>query len=111
MPSDTMVLELHGEWKAALQVQQSFMQASGPITGNLSYAARCRQMCEVGGDCYHFSPIPHDRLGFFIGDASGQGLAAALMISNVQSSFCTAAGFVENDPAAVIGAVNRQVHW
>jgi len=45
-----------------------------------------------------------------VGDASGKGLAAALMISNVQSSLRTAVAFAGNDGAAVLGAVNREVH-
>jgi hypothetical protein len=45
-----------------------------------------------------------------IGDASGKGLAAALMIANVQSSLRIAALFTGNDVAALLNAVNRQVH-
>ena len=78
MPGETMVMELLGEWKAARHVQQRFMQDSGPVTGNMSHAARCRQKCELGGDCCHFLRLSHDRLGFLVGDASGKGFAAAL---------------------------------
>jgi sigma-B regulation protein RsbU (phosphoserine phosphatase) len=62
------------------------MQHSGPTIDTLSYSARCRQVGELGGDCYDFAPLPHNRLAIAVGDASGKGLAAALMISNVLSS-------------------------
>jgi sigma-B regulation protein RsbU (phosphoserine phosphatase) len=76
----------------------------------LDYSARCRQVHALGGDCYDFAPVPNNRLSVAVGDASGKGLAAALMISNVQSSLRTAALFSGNDGAAIVGAVNRQVH-
>ena len=76
----------------------------------IAYGARCQQVGELGGDCYDFVPLPHNRLALAVADASGKGLAAALMIANVQSSLRTAASFAENDAAAVLGAVNRQVY-
>lgn len=110
MPGDAVVMETFSEWMTACEVQQRFMQHSGPTIDTLSYSARCRQVGELGGDCYDFVPLPHNRLALAVGDASGKGLAAALMISNVQSSLRTAASFTESDGAAVLGAVNRQVY-
>jgi phosphoserine phosphatase RsbU/P len=104
------VMDTFSDWTAACEVQQRFMQHLGATIDTLSYSARCRQVGELGGDCYAFVPLPHNRLAFAVGDASGKGLAAALMISNVQSSLRTAASFADSDVAAVIGAVNRQVY-
>jgi sigma-B regulation protein RsbU (phosphoserine phosphatase) len=77
---------------------------------SLDYSASCRQVHQLVGDCYDFVPLPDQRLSFTIGDASGKGLAAALMISNVQSSIRTAALFAGKEVAAVLRAVNRQVY-
>jgi sigma-B regulation protein RsbU (phosphoserine phosphatase) len=110
MPADAVVMETFGEWIAAYEVQQRFMQHRGATIDSLSYSARCRQVGELGGDCYDFVPLPHNRLALAVGDASGKGFAAALMIANVQSSLRTAASFAESDGAAVLGAVNRQVY-
>jgi hypothetical protein len=49
-------------------------------------------------------------LGLVVGDASGKGVAAALMIVSVQSSLLTAVLFAGNDPAALLKIVNLQVH-
>ena len=84
MPADAVVMESFGEWIAAYEVQQRFMQHRGTTIDTLSYGARCRQVGELGGDCYDFVPLPHNRLALAVGDASGKGLAAALMIANVQ---------------------------
>jgi sigma-B regulation protein RsbU (phosphoserine phosphatase) len=110
MSTATVVIETSSEWTAACEVQKRFLQYQDPVIDSLSYSAQCRQMRKLGGDCYDFVPLPHNRLALAVGDASGKGLAAALMISNVQSSLRTAAAFAGNDGVAVLGAVNRQVH-
>jgi len=104
------VVETCSEWTAASEVQQRSLQYLEPAIDTLSYSARCRQVRELGGDAYYFVSLPHNRLALAVGDASGKGLAAALMISNVQSSLRTAVAFAGNDGAAVLGAVNREVH-
>src|SRR6185437_11479133 len=76
----------------------------------VDYSARCRQVRALGGDCYDFLPSPDRRLAFLVGDASGKGLAAALMIANVQSSLLTAALFTGDDVAELLRIVNRQAY-
>jgi sigma-B regulation protein RsbU (phosphoserine phosphatase) len=108
--SDTMVVDVSQDWATACDVQQRFMHHDRPAADAIGYAARCRQLRDLGGDCYDFVPLAHNSLAFAIGDASGKSLPAALMIVNVQSSLRTAAFFVGNDPAAVLGAANRPLH-
>jgi phosphoserine phosphatase RsbU/P len=110
MTTDAEVLDVSWDWVTACDVQERFMQQVGLPIATLSFCARCRQMRALGGDFYDFVPLPHDRLAVAIGDASGKGLAAALMISNVQSSLRTAASIIGDDGPAVLAAVNRQVH-
>ena len=99
MSTDAVVMEPAGDWMAAFEVQQRFLQHSGPTIDSLDYSGRCRQMGEVGGDFYDFVTLPENRLALAIGDASGKGLAAALMISNVQSSLRTATLFAGSNRA------------
>ena len=110
MTSEAMIVDVSRDWAVACDVQQRFMQGLDRVAGTLDYAARCRQVRELGGDCYDFMPLPDDRLAVAVGDASGKSLAAALMISNVQSSLRTAAFFTCSDVAATVKAVNRHVH-
>jgi phosphoserine phosphatase RsbU/P len=110
MATDAVVMEPAGEWLAALEVQQRFLQHSGPGVDSLDYSGQCRQMGEVGGDFYNFGTIPGNRLAVAIGDASGKGFAAALMISNVQSSLRTATLFAGNNLDMALQAVSRQVY-
>jgi phosphoserine phosphatase RsbU/P len=109
MATNTFVVDVSRDWLAASEVQRRFMQ-TGPATEALCYKARCRQLRELGGDFYDFVSLPDNRLALAIGDASGKGLAAALMISNVQSSLRTAASIIDDDLAAVLEVVNHQVY-
>lgn len=110
MPMDAVMMETGSEWATAREVQQRFMQWWGSANDTLDYRAKCRQAHHLGGDCYDFVPLPGHCLALAVGDASGKGLAAALMIANVQSSLRTAALFTGNDGAAVLRVVNRQVY-
>lgn len=110
MQSEPAVMEIDREWAAASEVQRGFMPHLVDGIENLSYSARCRQLRELGGDCHDFVPLPDNRVAVTVGDASGKGLAAALMMSNVQSALRTAALLAGNDGAAIIDLVNRQVH-
>jgi phosphoserine phosphatase RsbU/P len=110
MQSETMVVDVSRDWAVACDVQERFMQTPRAGIDALAYSARCRQVRALGGDCYDFMPLTANRLALAVADACGNGLPAALMISNVQSSLRTAAGFAGNDAAAVVGAVNRLVH-
>jgi sigma-B regulation protein RsbU (phosphoserine phosphatase) len=107
---DALIMDNHREWAIARDVQKRFMQHLAPTIDTLDYSGRCRQVNDLGGDCYDLVPFAESGLAFAVGDASGKGLPAALMISNVQSSLRTAALFAGNDGAALLEAVNRQVY-
>lgn len=110
MTSNAVLTEAYSQLAAAGEVQQRFLQYDAPELETLRYSAECRQLCEVGGDCYDFIPLPNHQLAMAIGDASGKGLAAALIIASVQSSLRTATAFTGGDAPAVLAAVNRQAH-
>ncbi len=55
-------------------------------------------------------PLANDRLALVVGDASGKGVAAALMIASVQSSLRTAASFTGDDLATLLKVVNLQAY-
>jgi phosphoserine phosphatase RsbU/P len=110
MTTDGTVVDVSQDWALACDVQQGFMQAPCTASDSFDYSARCRQVRALGGDCYNFIPLKNDRLALVVGDASGKGLAAALMIANVQSSLRTAALFTGDDLAALFKVVNHQAY-
>jgi len=97
MTTDDVVVDVSQDWVLACDVQQRFMQSLGRTSDSVDYSARCRQVRALGGDCYDFMSLTNDRLALVVGDASGKGVAAALMIASVQSSLRTAALFTGND--------------
>lgn len=110
MITESVVVDVSQDWAIACDVQERFMEAPCGKTQRLRYTARCRQMRALGGDCFAFLPLPGRRVALAIGDASGKGLPAALIIANVQSSLRTAGLFAPDDVAAVVTAVNRQLY-
>ncbi len=110
MTPEDMVVDVSQDWVLACDVQQRFMRGPGRNTGSVDYSARCRQVRALGGDCYDFVPLRGDRLALVVGDASGKGLAAALMIASVQASLRTAALFTGDDLAELLSVVNLQAY-
>jgi sigma-B regulation protein RsbU (phosphoserine phosphatase) len=69
----------------ARDVQQRLLpQAFPPISG-LDYAGTCRAALGVGGDYYDFIPLSKTLLGIAIGDVSGKGIPAALLMASLRA--------------------------
>jgi sigma-B regulation protein RsbU (phosphoserine phosphatase) len=74
------------ELEIALEVQQRLFPQKLPHVDGLDFAGYCRPALGVGGDYYDFIRVPDGCLGIAIGDVSGKGIAAALMMANLQAS-------------------------
>jgi len=74
------------ELEIAKQVQARLFPQTLPPLKTLEYAGLCIQARKVGGDYYDFLDLGQERLGFVIGDISGKGIAAALLMANLQAS-------------------------
>ena len=110
MTIDDVVVDLSQDWVLACDVQQRFMQGLGRTNDSVDRSAQCRQVRALGDDCHDFVLLTDHRLGLVVGDASGKGVAAALMIASVLSSLRTAALFTGNDPAALLKIVNLRAY-
>jgi sigma-B regulation protein RsbU (phosphoserine phosphatase) len=67
----------------AAEIQRSLLPASPPAFPGYSIAARSIPAARVGGDFYDFLPVDPDTIVLAVGDASGHGLAAALLARDV----------------------------
>jgi serine phosphatase RsbU (regulator of sigma subunit) len=76
---------LSQELELARQVQARLFPQSQPALSTLEYAAVCIQARHIGGDYYDFLDLGRDQLGLVIGDISGKGVAAALLMANLQA--------------------------
>lgn len=74
------------ELEIARDVQQRLLpQDVSPIPG-LDHAGYCRPAKFVGGDYYDFLPMQESGLLFTLGDVSGKGIAAAVLMAGIQAS-------------------------
>ena len=71
------------ELEQAVQIQQSLLPAVPPKISGYQIAAKSQPAELVGGDLYDYYLLDDNTLGFCIGDASGHGLPAALMVRDV----------------------------
>jgi serine phosphatase RsbU (regulator of sigma subunit) len=71
--------------------------------GGLSIPAR-----EVGGDFFNYFALPDGRLALLVGDVSGKGVSAALLMANVQATL-RARLPLETDLAALADGLDRDV--
>jgi hypothetical protein len=81
MITESVVVDVSQDWVVACGLQERFMETPCAKTQRLSYNARCRQMRALGGDCFHFVPLPGRRVALAVADASGKGLPAAAVLS------------------------------
>jgi phosphoserine phosphatase RsbU/P len=69
----------------ARDVQQRLFPQDYPAIPGLDYAGTCRAALGVGGDYYDFIPLPAGHLGIAIGDVSGKGIPAALLMATLRA--------------------------
>jgi sigma-B regulation protein RsbU (phosphoserine phosphatase) len=72
-----------GSLEQAAEIQQSLLLEEPPSFPGFELAARSRPAEEVGGDFFDFAVFDEEMLGLSIGDASGHGLPAALLVRDV----------------------------
>jgi phosphoserine phosphatase RsbU/P len=106
MVTNDMAVDVSQDWLHACSVQERFMRAPARNLRSVDYSASCRQMRALGGDCYDFSCTGDGRITMLVGDASGKGVAAALMMASVQASLRTAALFTGDNLAGLLRVVN-----
>jgi len=67
----------------------------------------CHQARQVGGDYYDFLNLGSTRLGLVIGDISGKGIAAALLMANLQANLRSQSAIALDHPQRLLCSVNR----
>ena len=77
---------LDRELEIAREVQQRLFPQTLPVVKGLEFAGYCRPALGVGGDYYDFIRLEDGCLGMAVGDVSGKGIAAALMMASLQAS-------------------------
>jgi serine phosphatase RsbU (regulator of sigma subunit)/predicted enzyme related to lactoylglutathione lyase len=95
------------EMEIAKQVQARLFPQILPSLRTLDYAGICIQARQVGGDYYDFLDLGRERLGLVIGDISGKGIAAALMMANLQANLRSQCAIALDQPHRLLRSVNQ----
>jgi sigma-B regulation protein RsbU (phosphoserine phosphatase) len=73
------------ELRSIAEIQRSLLPAEKPKVHGLDVAVHYQTAKRAGGDYYDFFPLPNDRLGVLIADASGHGAPAAVLMAVAHS--------------------------
>jgi len=95
------------ELEIAKQVQARLFPQTQPACGTLDYAGICIQALQVGGDYYDFLDLGPQRLGLVVGDIAGKGMAAALLMANLQANLRSQYAAALDQPQLLLRSVNQ----
>jgi serine phosphatase RsbU (regulator of sigma subunit) len=95
------------ELAIAKQVQARLFPQTLPALRTLEYAGTCVQARQVGGDYYDFLDLGGRRLGLVVGDIAGKGIAAALLMANLQANLRSQCAIALDQPRRFLQQVNR----
>lgn len=95
------------ELEQAAEIQRAILPAAAPVVEGLDlagYNAPCRT---VGGDYYDFIPYPDGRVAMLLGDVSGKGMPASLLMMGLQARVQALADEDPHDMGALMTRLNR----
>lgn len=114
--------KLEGELEIAREVQDQLFPQSTPEVAGLRLYGLCKPARTVSGDYYDFLRLGEGRVALVVGDISGKGISAALLMATLQSAlhaqFYNGHGQASSGAASawpartaeVVGRLNRQIY-
>jgi serine phosphatase RsbU (regulator of sigma subunit) len=101
--------DLAANLRTASRLQRKVMLPNAPPDWpDLRWAVHYAPLDQLGGDYYDFATPDEQRLGVLVADASGHGIAAALVAIMARFAFIEEADFNDN-PGDVLGAMNDRL--
>jgi sigma-B regulation protein RsbU (phosphoserine phosphatase) len=79
-------LRLQSELDIAREVQRQLFPQTAPKVPGLELYGVCKAARSVSGDYYDFLKLDEYRVGLVLGDVSGKGISAALLMAAIQSA-------------------------
>ncbi len=95
------------ELEIARQVQARLFPQELLSIDTLEYAGACVQARQVGGDYHDFLDLGRGRFGLVIADIAGKGMAAALLMANLQANLRSQCASSSDDPERLLRSVNK----
>jgi sigma-B regulation protein RsbU (phosphoserine phosphatase) len=98
------------EIEIAREVQERLFPQDYPPIPGVEYAGACRPALGVGGDYYDFIKFSDAELGIAIGDVSGKGIPAALLMATLRAYLRGQTIRRDSDLGAMMANLNRLVY-
>ncbi len=80
------LIHIQEEMRVAKNIQENLLPKEVPIYDGYQFAGKSIPAKEVGGDYYDFISLKDGRIAFCLGDISGKGIPASLLMANLQAS-------------------------
>lgn len=96
---------LEQDLRNARRIQNSFLPKESPKADGYQFVDWYGTALEVGGDFYDFVELPDKRIMVVVGDVSGKGISAALMMAKMASNVRFFAGS-KTDPPELLDRLN-----
>jgi len=97
------------ELRVARRIQRALLPKFLPQLDGWDVAAYYKPAHEIGGDFYDFLELPGGRLGLVVGDATGHGMPAALVMATTRGMLRAVAQPLDS-PGEVLGQVNDALY-
>jgi sigma-B regulation protein RsbU (phosphoserine phosphatase) len=94
------------EMDLARHVQRKLFPQQQISLNTLDSVGRCIPAREVSGDYYDFLDLSLGKTAFILADVSGKGMAAALLMANLQASFRSQFALAIQNPLGLVKSVN-----
>lgn len=104
----SMVDELAEQMKLARELQQRLLPTALPVVGRLELASYFEPCHEVGGDFYEVVQLDESRLAVAIGDVSGKGMSAAVLMSAMMAGLRDELS-VDGTPGEILTRLNERI--
>ncbi|MDH7571108.1 MAG: PP2C family protein-serine/threonine phosphatase [Armatimonadota bacterium] len=98
----------NSELRIAHDMQMSMMPKTSPSVPGLEVTGVCQPAGNVGGDYYDYFPLSDGTLGVVVGDVTGKGIPAALLMAMARSFLLAQMG-LDPEPSAVLHSLGKMV--
>ncbi|MBI1746457.1 MAG: SpoIIE family protein phosphatase [Acidobacteria bacterium] len=108
LKEETEKQRLESELTIAREVQQHLFPREAPRLRRLQMSGRCQPARTVSGDYYDYLMISPTTMGIALGDVSGKGVSAALLMASLQAALRSHLGIVSGGKAAAVGNLSTR---
>lgn len=103
------LLRMQQEMKLATKIQLELLPKHAPKLSGYDLAGKSIPAQSVGGDYFDFIAIDEHRLALCVGDISGKGLPAAMLMANLQATM-RSLSLTPSSVGECLGRANRLLH-